>query len=89
MLCFAEALEMDDFTLSEELDDVTHVRVIHQPQDVVVGYARLLLCCEGKKHNIYFNPLNDKIKFLTVGASCGIIEESQKARQSRVGEETL
>lgn len=46
MVCFAEPLEVDDFPLPEKADDIVHVRVIRQPQDVVVGYAGLLLWCD-------------------------------------------
>ena len=40
----AEALEMHDLALTEEADDVVHIRVVGKPQDVVVGQAGLLLC---------------------------------------------
>ena len=40
----AEALEVDDLPLPEELDDIVHVGVITKPQDVVVGDPSLLLC---------------------------------------------
>lgn len=39
----AEALIVDDFALAQELNDVAHVGVIHEPQNVIVGHARLLL----------------------------------------------
>ena len=39
----AEALEMDDLPLPEELDHIIHIRVVREPQDVVVGYPSLLL----------------------------------------------
>ena len=42
----AEALEMHHFPGPQELDDVVDVRIIAEPQDVVVGGAGLLLCCE-------------------------------------------
>jgi len=47
--CFAETLEVDDFTFAEEFDHITNVRVIHKPQNVVVGYSRLLFPCESGK----------------------------------------
>ena len=40
---FAEALEVDDLPLPEELDDVVHVGIIGKPQNVVVGDPGLLL----------------------------------------------
>ena len=42
---FAEALEVDDLPLPEEADDVVHVRVIGQAEDVVIGLPGLLLWC--------------------------------------------
>ena len=42
---FTEALEVDDFPLPQEFNWVAHIRVIHQPQDVVVGHPCLLFCC--------------------------------------------
>lgn len=41
----AEALEMHDLPGPQELDDIVDVRVVGQAQDVVIRYARLLLCC--------------------------------------------
>lgn len=40
---FSESLEMDDLPLPEELDDIVHIRIIAEPQNVVVGDPRLLL----------------------------------------------
>ena len=40
----AKALEMDDFPLPQEFNYITHIRVITQSQDVVIGYPCLLLC---------------------------------------------
>ena len=37
---------MDDLTGPQELDDIVDVGVIRQPQDVVIGYTGLLLCCK-------------------------------------------
>ena len=39
-----EALIMDYFPLPQELYDVVYVRIIAEPQDIVIGRARLLLC---------------------------------------------
>jgi len=41
----AKALEMDDFPLTQETDDVVHVRIIAEPKNVVIGFSGLLLCC--------------------------------------------
>ena len=38
-----EALEMDDFPFPQELDDIIYIRIIGQPQDVVIGHAGFLL----------------------------------------------
>jgi len=45
---FAKALEVDDLPLAEEAYCITDVRVVTQPQDVVVGCAGFLFCCNGK-----------------------------------------
>ena len=42
----AEALEVDDLPLPQEADDVVHVRVVAEPQDIVVGEAGLLFWCD-------------------------------------------
>lgn len=39
-----EALIMDYFPLPQELYDVVYVWIVAEPQDVVIGRARLLLC---------------------------------------------
>ena len=41
---FTKPLEMDDFPLPQEFNYITHIRVITQSQDVVIGYPCLLLC---------------------------------------------
>lgn len=45
-LRFAEALEVHDLTRTQELDDIADVRIIGKAENVVVGHARLLLCCK-------------------------------------------
>ena len=44
MVCFAEPLEMDDLPFPQKTDDVVHVRIVGQAEDVVVGKAGFLLC---------------------------------------------
>ena len=39
-----EALEMNDLAGTQELNDVVHVRVVAEPQNVVVGNTRFLFC---------------------------------------------
>lgn len=41
----AEPLKVNYLPRPEETDDVVHVRIVRQPEDIVVGGARLLLCC--------------------------------------------
>ena len=41
---FAEALEVNDLSLPQEFDDIVHVGVVGQPQNIVIGFPRLLLC---------------------------------------------
>ena len=43
----AEALEVDDRPLPQEADHVVHIRVITETQDIVIGEAGFLLCCNG------------------------------------------
>ena len=40
----AKALEVDDLPGSQELDDVIHIRVIREPQNVVIGNTGFLFC---------------------------------------------
>lgn len=42
----AEPLEVDDLPLSQEADGIADLRVFYHPQDVVVGGAGFLLCCQ-------------------------------------------
>ena len=40
---FAKALEVYDLALTEELDHIIYIRVIAEPEDVVIGDPCLLL----------------------------------------------
>ena len=42
----AEALEVDDFPLPQKPDDIVHIRIVGQAQDVVIGEAGFLLWCD-------------------------------------------
>ena len=42
---FTETLEVNDLTGTQELDDVIDIRVIGKTENVVIGNAGLLLCC--------------------------------------------
>lgn len=43
---FTEALKVDDFPLSQELDGVPHVGVVGETKDVVVGHPSFLFWCD-------------------------------------------
>ena len=43
--CLAETLEMDNFALAQETDDVVDIRVIGEAENVVIGESGLLLWC--------------------------------------------
>ena len=42
---FTKSLIMDDLSCAQKLDGFTDIRIIDQPQDVVIGRAGFLLCC--------------------------------------------
>lgn len=46
MVCFAESLEVYDLPRAEEPDDIIYVRVVTETEDIVIGDAGLLLCCQ-------------------------------------------
>lgn len=46
MVCFTKALEVDNFALPQEADDVVHIRVVGETENVVVGESGLLLWCD-------------------------------------------
>ena len=46
MFCIAEALEVHDLAFAQELDGIGNVGIVAESKDVVIGLARLLLCCE-------------------------------------------
>ena len=41
--CLAKALEVDDFPFPKELDHVIYVRIVGQPQNIVIGDPCFLL----------------------------------------------
>ena len=43
----AEPLEVHDLPLPKEADDIVYVRVVGKAQNVVIGEAGLLFCCDG------------------------------------------
>ena len=38
-----EPLEVNHFTLPEEFDHIVHIRIVAEPQNVVIGHPGLLL----------------------------------------------
>lgn len=44
---FAEALEVDNLPGPEEPDSVGDVRIVTEAENVIVGNASLLFCCNG------------------------------------------
>ena len=43
LYCFSKALEVDDLALAEEFYNVVDVGVVREAEDIIIGYARLLL----------------------------------------------
>ena len=43
---FAETLEVDNLASTQEFDDIVYIGVIGKTQDVVIGDAGFLLCCQ-------------------------------------------
>lgn len=43
---FAKPLEMNDFTFSKETDGVADFRIFDDTEDIVIGRAGFLLCCQ-------------------------------------------
>ena len=42
---FAKALEMNDFSFTQKTNDVVYIRIIAKPENIVIGFSRLLFCC--------------------------------------------
>ena len=63
--CFAKSLEVDNLTLPEESDHIVHIGIVREPEDVVIGRASLLLCCNGKSATFAnkINPIGFIITF--------------------------
>lgn len=43
--CVGKTLEMHDLTLTQEFDNVVYVRIVGKAQNIIIGRASLLLCC--------------------------------------------
>lgn len=52
-----KALEMDDFSLSQELNRITDIRVIDKTKQIIVRQSCFLLCCNGKSAT-FANKIN-------------------------------
>lgn len=54
MVCFTEALEVDNLSLAQEVNGVVHIGIIAEPQDVIIGHPGLLLrsqiLCQVRDH---------------------------------------
>ena len=46
MVCITKPLEVDDLALAQEADHVIDIRIIGQAENIVIGKAGLLLCCD-------------------------------------------
>ena len=42
----AKTLEVYDLPLPEEFDHIVYIRVIGEPEDIIISDSCLLLCCE-------------------------------------------
>ena len=54
---FSEALEVDDLPLPQEFNNVVHVRVVGQAQDVIIGYPCFLLCYKSNTQPVTVLPV--------------------------------
>lgn len=61
---FAKPLEMDDLALPQEFDDVIYIRIIRQPQNVVIGHSGFLLCCNLTKTTAIPNFLQVSFRYV-------------------------
>lgn len=43
---FAESLEMNDLSLPQKFNDVIHVRIVAETENIVIGDAGLLFWCD-------------------------------------------
>ena len=44
MVCFTEALEVDDFPLTQETDHIVDIRIVGKTKNIIIGKAGLLFC---------------------------------------------
>lgn len=43
---FTKPLEVNDFPLTKEFDNIIYIRIIRQAENVIVGYPGFLFCCQ-------------------------------------------
>lgn len=43
--CLAKPLEMHDLASPQKPDRICDLRILHQPQDIIIGQPCLLFCC--------------------------------------------
>ena len=61
---FSETLEMHDFPFSQEAQWREHIGVIRQVDEIFVGAARFLLCCDGVSAKKKAGESKDSLAFL-------------------------
>ena len=61
---FPETLEMHDFSFSQEAQWREHIGVIRQVDEIFVGAARFLLCCDGVSAKKKAGKSKDSLAFL-------------------------
>ena len=66
MLRIAEALEMNDFPFPEEFDHIVYIRIVAEPQNVVIGGPGLLLWHIGIKTTIIHRKIGNKRLIVTI-----------------------
>ena len=46
MVRFAKPLEVNNLPLPQEANDIIHIRIVGQAEDIIVGKEGFLLCCQ-------------------------------------------
>lgn len=63
--CFPKPLEMNDFPFSQEFDHIVYIRVITEPQDIIIGGAGLLFCQGVTKVKVILTQFESKRLLMT------------------------
>ena len=69
---FAETLEVDDLPFPQKTDWVAHFRVFYDSEDIVVGGAGFLLCCQILKQIGYGIALGLEFTGIKGNPACGL-----------------